>query len=371
MTRRPNRSIVVIPVLRCHSGFHVRSRCAAARLFLVSAALAGGAVARAQPPAAPLRVEYRAEAGCPTEADFRARVGARLRRQVGEGDAASAYVVTIERRERRFIGRLGVRAAGGAVSDRDVAGDTCDDVVAALAVVTALAIDAQAGDAPAAVAAPMPSASASAAAAPTPPASAPLAGTPRESAPRADSAWARPPAPAADVAARLTLGAQLLFGAMIGPPSFGARVFAEPPFAATDGGAGPLRLGAALEASSDTPSTGGAASFLLAALAADACPIGAGLGPVRLSPCARVEGGLVAARRRGVAPVRGATRGWLAFALPVRAWLPLWGPLALDAEAGLRMPLLRDGFFAEGAEVVARPPPVEGVSALGLGLTIP
>ena len=123
-------AILILPV--------VMSRAVAARLLMVSAALAGSAVARAEPTAAPLRVEYRAGAGCPTEADFRARVVARLRRPLGEADAANAYVVTIEERDGRFAGRVGVRAADGAASDRDVAGDTCDDVVAALAVVTAL-----------------------------------------------------------------------------------------------------------------------------------------------------------------------------------------------------------------------------------------
>ncbi|WP_438008174.1 hypothetical protein WME89_05340 [Sorangium sp. So ce321] len=358
----------------------MRSRSAAARLFMVSTVLAGGAVARAQTTAAPLRIEYRAEAGCPTEAEFRARVGARLRRQLGEADAGSAYVVTIDERDGRFTGRLGVRAADGAASDRDVAGATCDDVVAALAVVTALAIDSQAAEAAAAAAAPAPSAPASAAAGAeatgattvaspsTPSASARAAPAPP---PPADSGRARPPGPATDAATHLTLGAQLLAGEMIGAPSLGARLFAEPPLAAMDNGVGPLRFGAHVETSSDVPSAGGSASFLLAAVAADACPVGAALGALRLAPCARVEGGLVAASLRGVAPARGATRGWLALALPLRARLPVWGPFLLDAEAGVRMPLLRDGLLVDGAGSPVRPPPIEAVFALGLGLTIP
>ncbi|WP_437597485.1 hypothetical protein WMF28_33045 [Sorangium sp. So ce590] len=349
----------------------MRSRSAAARLFMVSAVLAGGAVARAQPTAAPLRIEYRAEAGCPTEADFRARVSARLRRALGEADAASAYVVTLEKLDGRFAGRLGVRGADGTASDRDVAGDTCDDVVAALAVVTALAIDAQRADAPAAVAAPVAAASASTAAAPPRPAGSGLARPPAPP-PPAGSGRTRPPAPAPapDVATHLTLGAQFLLGERIGAPSFGARIFAEPPVGAMDRGVGPLRFGAGLEAASDIPAAGGSASFLLVALAADACPLGATVGALHLAPCARVEGGLLAASRRGVAPVRSATRGWLALALPVRARLPLWGPFVLDVEAGVRMPLLRDGILAQGADAVARPP-LDVVSALGLGLTIP
>ncbi|WP_433933567.1 hypothetical protein AB3662_04325 [Sorangium cellulosum] len=323
--------------------------------------LAGGAVARAQPTAAPLRLEYRAEAGCPTEADFRERVVARLRRPLGEVDAANAYVVTIEKSGRRFTGRLGVRAADGAASDRDVSGDTCDDVVAALAVVTALAIGTQAAEAPATVAAPAASASASAAAVPP----APVAGErPRPPAPEP------PPVPATDAATRLTLGAQFLYGAMVGPRAFGARLFAEPPVGAMDSDIGPLRFHADLEVSSDIPAAGGSASFRLAAVAGDACPFGAAYGALRLAPCARVEGGLLSVSRRGNAPVRSAARGWLAIALPVRARLLLWGPLVLDAEAGLRMPLLRDGLLVEGADVAA-PRPIEGVSAIGLGWAIP
>ncbi|XXT20981.1 hypothetical protein WME94_05350 [Sorangium sp. So ce429] len=295
----------------------MRSRSAAARLFMVSTVLAGGAVARAQTTAAPLRIEYRAEAGCPTEAEFRARVGARLRRQLGEADAASAYVVTIDERDGRFTGRLGVRAADGATSDRDVAGATCDDVVAALAVVTALAIDSQAADAAAAAAAPAPSAPARAAAGADATGATTVASTSTATAsaraapappPPADSGPARPPGPATDVATHLTLGAQLLGGEMLGAPSLGARLFAEPPLAAMDSGVG---------------------------------------------------------------PARDATRGWLALALPLRARLPVWGPFLLDAEAGVRMPLLRDGLLVDGAGSPVRPPPIEAVFALGLGLTIP
>ncbi|WP_437509361.1 hypothetical protein [Sorangium sp. So ce1099] len=359
----------------------MRSRFAAARLFMVSTVLAGGAVARAQTTAAPLRIEYRAEAGCPTEAEFRARVSARLRRQLGEADAASAYVVTIDERDGRFTGRLGVRAADGGTSDRDVAGATCDDVVAALAVVTALAIDSQAADADAAAAAtPAPPAPANAAAGADAAGATTVASTSTASAsaraapappPPAGSGPARPPGRATDVATHLTLGAQLLAGEMLGAPSLGARLFAEPPLAATDSGVGPLRFGAHVEASSDAPAAGGSASFLLAAVAADACPVSAALGALRLAPCARVEGGFVAASRRGAAPARSATRGWLALALPLRARLPVWGPFLLDAEAGARMPLLRDGLLVDGASSPVRPPPIEAVFALGLGLTIP
>ncbi|WP_157906954.1 hypothetical protein [Sorangium cellulosum] len=352
----------------------MRSRSSAAPLFMISAALGGSAVAHAQPTAAPLRFEYRAEAGCPAEAEFRARVGARLRRNIAETDTARAYVVIIERRDRRFVGRLSVRAGDGTASDRGVAGDTCDDVVAALAVVTALAVDTQAGDAPVTSATPAVSASPSAVAAPPPPASAPPAGAPPASAPPAGAppaGNARPPAPEPDATTHLVLGAQLLVGQMIGLPSFGARISAEPPLAVATRGVGPARFDADLEVSSDVPVAGGSASFLRAALGADACPLGASLGVLRLSPCARVEGGLVSASRRGVAPARSVTRGWLALGLPVRARLPLWGAFVLDADAGVRLPLLRDGFFPDGADADARPPPIESVAALGLGLTIP
>ncbi|MGK3996968.1 hypothetical protein [Sorangium sp. So ce1024] len=343
-----------------------------ARLFLVSAALASSAVARAQPTAAPLRVEYRAEAGCPTEADFRDRVVARLRRPLGEADAASAYVVTIEERDGRFAGRLGVRAADGAAFDRDVAGDTCDDVVAALAVVTALAIDARAAEAPATAVAPAAAASASAAAAPRPPVAG-ARGRPSAAPPTNAPSPAPPvpaPPPAEDATTRLTLGAQLLFGQRSGQRSLGARLFAEPPVAAPDHGIGPLRFHADLETSSGVPAADGSASSWLAAVAADACPLGATFGALHLAPCARVGGGLHSASRRGDAPARSATRGWLAIALPVRARLPLWGPLVLDAEAGVRVPLLRGDLPVEGAEA-ADAPRVEGVSAVGLGVTIP
>jgi hypothetical protein len=343
----------------------VRTGSITARLFVIAAALAGSTVAYGQPSVATLRVDYSAEAGCPTEADFRARIGARLRRRVEKADAASAYAVKVEKRDHRFIGRLGVRAADGSASDREVEGDTCDDVVAALAVVTALAIDAQAAAVPAVEAplrqepptpaAPSALASASAAAAVPPP---------------GGGARVRPPAIPEDAAARLTLGAQLLYGDLMGPPSFGARVFAEPPIDATDLGVGPLRIDADLEVSSDLPAAGGSASLLRAALAVDGCLLGVAVGVLRLASCVRIEGGLLEANSKGTSPARSARRGWLALALPVRGRMPLWGPLVLDAEFGPRMPLLRDGILSAGEILVARPPPIEGVLALGLGWTI-
>lgn len=114
---------------------------AAAPLLFATAALA--------PPirAAPERVhiQFNATKGCSDEATFVRAVKKRTKRldRAGEPDAARSFVVTIRRASTSASasGQLEIRGPGVATSMRTVAGDTCDEVAAALALMTALALD--------------------------------------------------------------------------------------------------------------------------------------------------------------------------------------------------------------------------------------
>ena len=99
------------------------------------------ASARAQ--VEPVRLVYQAYPGCPDEARFVEKVVAnvsRARFAVG-GEPARTLVVAVRPSVDGSVGFVQVTGIDGAVSRRDVAGKTCDEVVSALALMATLAID--------------------------------------------------------------------------------------------------------------------------------------------------------------------------------------------------------------------------------------
>jgi hypothetical protein len=101
-------------------------------LALSSPARAGSAVGLA----------YEAPEGCPAQPDFVAAVAARGADFEGAGSAGShrVMVVAIRRDDRGFAGALQVRDDQTASNKREVHGESCGEVVDALAVVTAIAL---------------------------------------------------------------------------------------------------------------------------------------------------------------------------------------------------------------------------------------
>jgi hypothetical protein len=98
----------------------------------------------------PIRLTYRAYASCPTEGRFVREVTARTERArvATPGEAARAFLVTVTPETGTIRGLLSITSLGGSVSRREVTGDTCSEVVSALALITALAIDPSAATAP-------------------------------------------------------------------------------------------------------------------------------------------------------------------------------------------------------------------------------
>ncbi len=98
----------------------------------------------------PIRIEYRAEAGCPSADEFNGQVFRRTAsaRLATNAEFARTFVVSIERRGNGLVGSLVVRQADGTTESRQVAGPECGEVAKVLALATALAIDPDASLAP-------------------------------------------------------------------------------------------------------------------------------------------------------------------------------------------------------------------------------
>jgi len=98
----------------------------------------------------PIRIEYRAEVGCPKADEFNRQVFRRTTsaRLATGGDLARTFIVSIERRGTGLAGNLVIRQADGTSESREVVGPDCKEVATVLALATALAIDPQASLAP-------------------------------------------------------------------------------------------------------------------------------------------------------------------------------------------------------------------------------
>jgi len=102
-------------------------------------------------PRAAITLSYHVATGCPSEGDFREAVAARTK----EAEWATPNEVTerdldvsVVNDRDTFKGRLTVHKAGTPSATRHITGESCDEVIAALALVAALAIDPQAVTSP-------------------------------------------------------------------------------------------------------------------------------------------------------------------------------------------------------------------------------
>jgi hypothetical protein len=91
----------------------------------------------------PIALTYDAPPGCRTADEFQALVLARTARIrfAAPGEAARTFEVHVDRDGGVVRGRLDVHGRAGQATRREISGDSCDDVVSALAFVTALAVD--------------------------------------------------------------------------------------------------------------------------------------------------------------------------------------------------------------------------------------
>jgi hypothetical protein len=112
----------------------------------VGAAAALVILAQALPTARvePIRIAYHAPARCPDEAQFLGEVFARtpLARSAAEGEAAREFAVDIaDGSDGALSGSLEIHSTDSPVSRRDITATRCDELVSALALMVALAVD--------------------------------------------------------------------------------------------------------------------------------------------------------------------------------------------------------------------------------------
>ncbi|HVK63859.1 MAG TPA: hypothetical protein VM694_05280, partial [Polyangium sp.] len=93
---------------------------------------------------APVRLVYTAPARCPGAEDFLAAVRAEVPdlRVAKDGEVARTLTASLfEENEGRLRGELRIEVPGGESSLREVSGESCEEVMGALSLVTALAIE--------------------------------------------------------------------------------------------------------------------------------------------------------------------------------------------------------------------------------------
>jgi hypothetical protein len=182
-----------------------------------------------------VRLNYSADAACPSAPEFESAVTARLRRGrvAPTGELAREFRVVVTQKAPKHVARLEFVDAAGITIVREVAADQCAEAVRAIALVTALAIDAVVPEDPRPVS-PSPTQTAPARGepeqgsriVPRPPRDArpapPTERPPTSSAPRT----AASPGPSAPFLPRFELGARATLTTPKAPnPLFGAELF--------------------------------------------------------------------------------------------------------------------------------------------------
>jgi hypothetical protein len=325
--------------------------------------------ARAEP--LPLRITYEAAPACPGAEVFLDEIHRRtsLARAAAPTDEALEVVVRIVRRGTLSSGHLLVGQGRDGVV-RDIDGESCDEVVSALALVTALAIDPNASMAPKPPPAPLP------APPPTPTVD------PPEQAHRLPPDLLADPLPVlVDVApppeppaSRWLVGARALADVAVAPRALlGGGLFAHRLLDA--------RFAPSVRLALDVAGTGGFDAgpggvwFLRVLGRVQGCVFS--LRPVSwlsVDPCLELQGGALHAEgvlQGAVHFVRQTTIAWAGAGLLPRVGVEL-GSATLDLQGGPVFPAVRHAFvFVDPAYTISTVPPVTVTMALGLGGRFP
>ena len=308
-----------------------------------------------------VRLDYQVDPSCAGQDAFVAEVHARSPRIRFAPDATRTLVVRVEARGGKLAGRIEL---GG--TQRVVAGATCEEVISALGLVTALALD------PLASTSPNPTATSSATTAPSASASATASSSSTSTKdagadvitsederelPVEKRKWSF----AAGADAEVVLGA--------GPdPMFAVPVFFEAARALGDH----FALGGAFRFvhGGDTSLTGGiGGDFDWTVGALDLCAI-VRAGRFRLDACERSSFGVLEGHGLGVVPANSATRPWVDLGLALALRVRVIGPFFLEATGHVGAVLVRDRFFLEPNETVFQAPNFMGEAGGGVGFEI-
>jgi hypothetical protein len=337
---------------------------------------------RARAEALPIHLAYDAPADCPALPALRDEITRRtpLARFAAPAEAALEVRARITiTRSGESRGHLAIGAGRGRVV-REIASASCEEIVSAFALITALAIDPNASTAPRPPLAPPPPPPASPPAPlPPTPASLPRALHPGAALPPGDLlALPLPvvPAPEPAHAARgfWIVGGRASASFDVAPrPLLGGGIVVERAFDA--GARASLSLGLELAATGDFSVGPAGASFWQAALRVDGCAFGQRPAPhLLVVPCLRAEGGaLGGAGIPGAAltQVQKVTVPWLGVGLAPRAAVDV-GRVVVELQGGPMFPLVRRTFRFDSPDyLVHEVPPVVWSLGLGAGLRFP
>ena len=296
-----------------------------------------------------LRLRYAAPQTCPNAGAFLAQVIARtpLARPARHDEPATALSVVVTQVPGGSAGTLELVGPDATTSVRRVSAADCEQLVSALALMTALAIDPNASTAPA------------------PPATRSPAAPPARTKPASDLGPSR---------ARWIFEVGLLLEALGGvapDPVLLARPFVE---LARQGGSAwsyGLRLSGA-RAHADVRNSEGAGDLTLWAARIEPCPIlvsfARGFG---LAACLPLEVGRLEAVGSGVTPTRRIARPWLSMGSTGRVQWQVVDMLVLEAAGELFFPIVRDRFFVGSSATLHRAPAVAGGGSVGIGVRFP
>lgn len=342
----------------------------------------------------PIRVRFEAPDGCPGEAAFLDQVRARTAkaRVAAPGEKARTFAVRLTQEGRSIHGRLAIEESSAQTELREITAERCAEVVSALALITALAVDPQASTAPPArlpaPPLPAPAVTGSIGSDPALPGgpSAPVAAPPRARLPPNHPAPYFHPWSWADLDI-LPLPAIPWIPPEI-PPRW--RFSAGVEVAAIGGFAPLLAVGSTLfveAALTDRRAFAFAPSIRLAALQADSGLIG--LGPIitrfqlhlaraevcpmrvmlvdtlAISPCASFDVGALLAQGWASAESGASQRLWAAPGFGGRLRWTIAGEIELQIEASGSFPLVRDTFVVGPGTIVHSVPGGAGWLAAG------
>jgi hypothetical protein len=271
-------------------------------------------------------LEYSAPAGCPTEVTFRSQVRARTSQLEFVARDAPRLSILIAAVEGAYLGRLSIGSAPEEPTTREIEATTCDEVVAALALSTALHVDPSAVD-----------------------------GEPARHA-EAEPRWS--------VAAELALSGV--------PSSFptvrsGASLdFVPEPQALTWG----ARALVAYASGSEGSATRGGIRISLLETRLSFCPLVARFW-IEGSLCGFGETGLLAARGQDVDAPRSAQRPWLGGGAELGLRYPARGAWFVGAGTELLVALTRQRFVLEDNSEIYELTRFAGAARVSLGFRLP
>lgn len=337
-------------------------------------------VARAESSAA-FRLDYVALEECPTASVFVQKITVRSTHAhlAGSAERAPTVVVRVSSRAGRFFGRLKIKELDGTEAERSLAAVSCDEVVSGLALIASVALDPGASAEGSAETSPPPETAPSTeppppvpppppAPPPTPP---PATPAPKPAEPAAPSAKAKETEPEHLWQISFGIQGEIAFG-LSPAPLASVPIFVEvarKPNGTLFNPAARVRF--ERPGGSGDASSGGNALFTWTEGSLDLCPLA--WWPrdnLRAQPCLRVEGGVVDARGVNVNPERTDVRPWFMLGAVGQGRWVVVGPLFLELEAALLVPVVRDRFFFQPDTTVFRASPIAFSASAGVGFSI-